>query len=289
MFHSFNRSAKVRINARNDEDGCGLPPFPYFCCMQQLHNKFVLITGASSGIGRACAEEFATYGCHLLLTGRRKERLDDLKAKILSKYSVEVHVFCFDVRKKDEVIAFSNQLIEKQITPDILINNAGLAVGRTKIQDGIFDDWERMIDTNVKGLLYITRCILPLMIEKNAGHIINIGSTAGHIIYPAGNVYNASKFAVKALNEAINLDLVDTNIRVCSIDPGAVETEFSLVRFKGNEEVAGQVYEGYQPLSPKDIAEIAVFVVSRPKHVNILSMVVYPTAQRSVYVHRKEA
>lgn len=257
--------------------------------MQSLHNKFVLISGASSGIGRACAEEFSTYGSNLILLARRMDRLQQLKERILKKHSVEIHLFEVDVRKKDQVIDFSNKLRDVLgIVPDILINNAGLAVGRNKIQEGLFDDWERMIDTNVKGLLYMTRCILPMMIERNSGHVLNIGSTAGHLIYPAGNVYNATKFAVKALNEAINLDLVDTEIRVCSIDPGAVETEFSLVRFKGNEETASQVYEGYQPLMARDIAEMAVFICSRPKHVNILNMVVYPTAQRSAYVHRKD-
>jgi NADP-dependent 3-hydroxy acid dehydrogenase YdfG len=184
---------------------------------------------------------------------------------------------------------FASKLENLDIVPHILINNAGLAVSRNKIQEGIIEDWERMIDTNVKGLLYVSRYILPMMIKKNTGLVINIGSTAGHIIYPGGNVYHAAKYAVKALNEAMNLDLVDTNIKVCSIDPGAVETEFSLVRFKGDEANAKKVYEGYEALEASDIADIAVFVASRPARVNIQNLIVYPTAQRSVYVHKKDS
>jgi NADP-dependent 3-hydroxy acid dehydrogenase YdfG len=182
----------------------------------------------------------------------------------------------------------ANDLASRDITPDILVNNAGLASGKDKIYEGLISDWEKMIDTNIKGLLYITRSVLPMMVEKNEGHVINIGSTAGHIVYPEGNVYNASKFAVKALNEAINLDLVGTNIRCCSIDPGAAETEFSLVRFHGDEAKAAKVSEGYEPLKAEDIADIIYFVVTTPQHVNITNLVVYPTAQRSVYVWDKK-
>ena len=192
--------------------------------------------------------------------------------------------YCFDVRQLNMCVEMANDLASREIVPDILVNNAGLASGKNKIHEGLISDWEAMIDTNVKGLLYITRTILPVMVARNEGHIINIGSTAGHIVYPEGNVYNASKFAVKALNEAINLDLVGTNIRCCSIDPGAAETNFSMVRFHGDEEKAKKVYEGYQPLQAEDIANIIYFVVTSPPHVNITNMVVYPTAQRSAYV-----
>ncbi len=255
--------------------------------MLDLKDKWILITGASSGIGKACAQRFAASGMNLIITARRQDKLDQIAKELKAQHEVEIEVFCFDVRKSEEVKSFSLALQEKNITPFILINNAGLAAGRTKIQEGSLEDWEQMIDTNVKGLLYITRNILPMMIEANEGQIINIGSTAGHVIYPQGNVYNATKFAVKALNEAINLDLVDTNIKVCSIDPGACDTDFSLVRFKGDKATAEKVYEGYEPLHANDIAEAAFFVCTRPVHVNIQNMIIYPTAQRSVYVHRK--
>ena len=255
--------------------------------MIDLKNKWILITGASSGIGMACAECFAAAGMNLVITARREERLTALAETLKTQYNILVETFCFDIRNAAEVETFSMALKEKNIIPFILINNAGLAAGRSKIQEGRIADWEQMIDTNIKGLLYITRHILPSMISINQGQVINIGSTAGHIVYPQGNVYNATKFAVKALNEAINLDLVDTNIKVCSIDPGACDTEFSLVRFKGDKEIASKVYEGYEPLHAQDIAEAALFVSTRPAHVNIQNIVIYPTSQRSVYVHRK--
>lgn len=251
-------------------------------------NKYVLVTGASSGIGKACAVAFAKEGYNLIITARREERLIALKDELENAYNIIVLYYAFDVRDFEAVKDFASKLESSSIVPYILVNNAGLAVSRNKIQEGIIEDWERMIDTNVKGLLYVSRCILPMMIERNTGVVLNIGSTAGHIIYPGGNVYHAAKYAVKALNEAMNLDLVDTDIKVCSIDPGAVETEFSIVRFKGDEENAKKVYEGYEPLKPADIADIAVFVASRPAHVNIQNIIVYPTAQRSVYVHRKK-
>jgi NADP-dependent 3-hydroxy acid dehydrogenase YdfG len=256
--------------------------------MIDLKHKWALITGASSGIGKACAERLAAEGMNLILTARRQERLVTLKQELMERFSISVETFCFDIRDNAQVKSFGASLVQMGITPYILINNAGLAAGRNKIQDGEIDDWEQMIDTNVKGLLYITKAMLPLMIAHNEGQIINIGSTAGHVVYPQGNVYNATKFAVKALNEAINLDLVDTNIKVCSVDPGACDTEFSLVRFKGDAGTANKVYEGYEPLHAVDIAETIYFVCTRPPHVNIQNIVVYPTAQRSVFVHRKE-
>jgi 3-hydroxy acid dehydrogenase/malonic semialdehyde reductase len=256
--------------------------------METLRGKWALITGATSGFGKATADLLAKNGCNLLITARRSEKLEALTNILKEKYGVHVLPYCFDVRHLNKCVEMTNDLISREIVPDILINNAGLASGKNKLHEGLISDWEAMIDTNIKGLLYITRTVLPMMVDRNEGHVINIGSTAGHIVYPEGNVYNASKFAVKALNEAINLDLVGTNIRCCSIDPGAAETEFSLVRFHGDEEKAKKVYEGYQPLQAEDIANIIYFVLTTPAHVNITNLVVYPTAQRSVYVWNRK-
>ena len=256
--------------------------------MGQVLGKWVLITGATSGIGRACAELFAKNGANLILTGRRSERLESAQNILIEKYNVKVKTYSFDIRDFNEAVKMANDLQSAEITPDILINNAGLASGKDKIYEGLISDWEKMIDTNIKGLLYVTRAILPMMVENNEGHVINIGSTAGHQVYPEGNVYNASKYAVKALNEAINLDLVGTNIRCCSIDPGACETEFSEVRFHGDKGKASKVYEGYEPLKPTDIADAVLYVSNSPAHVNITNMIIYPTAQRSAYVWDKK-
>jgi 3-hydroxy acid dehydrogenase/malonic semialdehyde reductase len=252
--------------------------------MNSIRGKWALITGATSGFGKATAELFARSGCNVIVTGRRKEKLEALHHILEEKYEIKVLPYCFDVRDMNMCVEMANDLAVREIVPDILVNNAGLASGKDRIQEGLISDWEKMIDTNIKGLLYITRAILPMMIIRNEGHIINLGSTAGHLVYPEGNVYNATKFAVRALNEAINLDLAGTMIRCCSIDPGAAETEFSKVRFHGDEEKAAQVYEGYQPLKAEDIADIIYYVVTTPPHVNITNLVVYPTAQRSVYV-----
>lgn len=256
--------------------------------MNSIRGKWVLITGATSGFGKATAELLARNGCNVIITARTAEKLEAFSNILTEKYGVHVLSYCFDIRQLNMCVEMANDLNSREVVPDILINNAGLASGKNKIYEGLISDWEAMIDTNIKGLLYITRTILPMMVERNEGHIINIGSTAGHIVYPEGNVYNASKFAVKALNEAINLDLVGTNIRCCSIDPGAAETNFSLVRFHGDEEKAKKVYEGYKPLGPEDIAECINFVVTTPPHVNITNLVVYPTAQRSMYVWDKK-
>jgi 3-hydroxy acid dehydrogenase/malonic semialdehyde reductase len=256
--------------------------------MSQVIGKWVLITGATSGIGRACAELFAKNGANLILTGRRSDRLETAQNILIVKYNIKVRTYTFDIREFNEAVKMANDLQASEITPDILINNAGLASGKDKIYEGLISDWEKMIDTNIKGLLYVTRAILPMMVQHSEGHVINIGSTAGHMVYPEGNVYNASKYAVKALNEAINLDLVGTNIRCCSIDPGACETEFSEVRFHGDKNKAAKVYDGYEPLQPEDIASAALYVCSAPKHVNITNMIIYPTAQRSAYVWDKK-
>lgn len=256
--------------------------------MNSVRGKWALITGATSGIGKATADLLAKNGCNIIITGRRADKLEATHHIIEEKYGIKVLSYCFDVRNLNQCAELANDLSEREIVPDILINNAGLASGKSKIQEGLIADWEKMIDTNIKGLLYITRCILPAMIDKNEGHVINIGSTAGHTVYPEGNVYNATKFAVKALNEAINLDLAGTNVRCCSIDPGAAETEFSVVRFHGDEEKAKKVYKGYTPLAAEDIADAILYVLQTLPHVNITNLVMYPTAQRSVYVWDKK-
>ncbi|MDB5281102.1 MAG: NAD(P)-dependent oxidoreductase [Bacteroidota bacterium] len=256
--------------------------------MNSIRGKWALITGATSGFGKATADLLAQNGCNVIITGRRAERLEAQTNILKEKYGVHVLPYCFDVRELGRSVEMANDLVSREIVPDILINNAGLASGKDKIYEGLISDWEKMIDTNIKGLLYTTRSILPMMVTRNEGHVINIGSAAGHTVYPEGNVYNASKFAVKALNEAINLDLAGTNIRCCSVDPGAAETEFSNVRFHGDDEKAAKVYEGYKPLEAEDIADIIYFIVTRPAHVNISNLLVYPTAQRSVYVWGKK-
>lgn len=241
--------------------------------------KTALITGATSGIGKATAQEFAKHKIRLILCGRREERLQSLKEE-LSKFT-EVTTLQFDVSKKEEVISAIDSLPENFKKIDILINNAGNAHGLSTIQDGNMDDWDAMLDINVKGLLYVTKAIIPKMIAQNEGFIVNIGSTAGKEVYKNGNVYCASKFAVNALNKSMRLDLNDYNIRVSAIHPGMVETEFSEVRFKGDTERAKSVYTGLNPLQATDIADIIYFVISRPYYVNIEELVVYPIAQAS--------
>ncbi|MDX1795811.1 MAG: SDR family NAD(P)-dependent oxidoreductase [Hydrogenovibrio sp.] len=253
----------------------------------RIANKTALITGATSGIGKACAFALAEQGVNLILMARRKERLDALK-QALSDYPIQVEVFQLDVRELEAVKAlFYGPLADRQI--DILINNAGLAVGMGKVDEGSIDDWERMIDTNVKGLLYVSRAVIPGMRRRNAGHVVNIGSMAGGITYPGGNVYCATKSAVHALSEAMNLDLVGTSVRVANIAPGAAETEFSNVRFHGDDEKADAVYEGFQPLSAEDIADLIVYVLNAPAHVNIQHALIMPTAQRSPTVLHRES
>jgi 3-hydroxy acid dehydrogenase / malonic semialdehyde reductase len=241
--------------------------------------KTALITGATSGIGKATAQEFAKHKIRLILCGRREKRLQTLKEE-LSKLT-EVTTLQFDVSKKEEVISAIESLPKNFNKIDILINNAGNAHGLSTIQDGNMDDWDAMIDINVKGLLYVTKAIIPKMIAKNEGFIVNIGSAAGKEVYKNGNVYCASKFAVNALNKSMRLDLNDYNIRVSAIHPGMVETEFSEVRFKGDTERAKSVYTSLTPLQATDIADIIYFVISRPYYVNIEELVVYPIAQAS--------
>jgi len=247
--------------------------------------KTAFITGATSGIGEAIARLFAEKAITLVVCGRRQDRLDSLYKELSRK--TKIHTLNFDVRNREAVLAAVNSIPDEFSNIDILVNNAGNAHGMDPIQSGSLDDWDAMLDINVKGLLYVSRAIVPGMVEKKNGHIINIGSTAGKEVYPNGNVYCASKHAVDALNQGMRMDLNSYGIRVGAVNPGLVETEFSEVRFKGDEERAKKVYQGFQPLTPEDIADIIYFVVTRPYHVNIADLVVMPTAQASSTLVKK--
>lgn len=255
-----------------------------------LKGTVVFITGASSGIGYACAEEFAKAGSKLLLAARRKDRIDTLSETLNREYGTESFAFKLDVRNQKEVESTIQSLPESWQSIDILVNNAGLSRGLDKLHEGKIEDWEEMIDTNVKGLLYVTKMVLPGMITRKKGTIINIGSVAGHEVYPAGNVYCASKHAVDAITRSLRMELVDTSIRVCTVDPGLVETEFSLVRFRGDKERASKAYENVDPLTAKDVAEAVLFCATRPAHVQIAGILMYATHQASpTMVHRQPA
>lgn len=249
-----------------------------------LKNKIVLITGASSGIGEACATVFAKAGATLILCARRVEIIQRIAEDLKKHHQTEVHCIKLDVRDYAQIKKQLSTLPDHLKNIDILINNAGLAAGLTSIQAGDVADWEAMIDTNMKGLLYMTREILPNMVEKNAGHVINIGSISGHTVYPNGVVYCATKHAVKALSQGLRMDLLGTKIRVSSVDPGAVETNFSLVRYKGDAERAKKVYEGFDPLRATDIADAVLYCATRPVHVNVSEMIVMPTDQAAVHM-----
>nr|WP_298996462.1 SDR family NAD(P)-dependent oxidoreductase [uncultured Allomuricauda sp.] len=250
-----------------------------------MKQKTILITGATSGIGKATANLLAIEGFKLVLCGRREERLKEIQKDLGSK--TEVHILNFDVRDRKAVFNSISSLPKAFSKIDILINNAGNAHGLDPINEGSMDDWDAMIDINVKGLLYVSRAIIPQMVEHKSGHIINIGSTAGKEVYPNGNVYCASKHAVDAINQGMRIDLNAHGIRVGAINPGLVETEFSQVRFKGDDSRAEKVYQGYQPLLPEDIAELILFAITRPSHVNIADLVVMPTAQASSTIVKK--
>lgn len=249
-------------------------------------NKTALVTGASSGIGKATAIALAKSGFNLIICGRRREALEELRSHL--ETHVKVEILQFDVREKEEVKKAIRSLPKEFSQIDVLVNNAGNAHGLDPIQSGNPDDWDAMIDINVKGLLYVSREIIPQMVERGSGDIINIGSIAGKEVYPNGNVYSASKHAVDAINTGMRIDLNGKGIRVGAINPGLVETNFSEVRFKGDSERAKSVYKGYQPLKPEDIAEIAVFMVTRPAHVNIADLLVLPTAQANSTIVHKE-
>ncbi len=248
--------------------------------------RIAFITGATSGIGKATAELLAQHKFRLIICGRRKDRLDSLSAE-LSKHT-EAHILTFDVRDNEAVLAAIESLPAQWKNIDVLINNAGNAHGMSPIQTGDVADWDAMMDINVKGLLYVSRTITPGMTERKSGHIINIGSVAGKEVYPNGNVYCASKFAVDAITNGMRMDLNPFGIKVTGIHPGMVETEFALVRFKGDEESASKVYQGMTPLTGQDIAELILFTITRPKHVVIADMIVFPTAQGSATLVRRE-
>lgn len=246
--------------------------------------KIALVTGATAGIGEAIAKMLAEENYQLILTGRRKDRLE----KLASSLTVPTHILNFDVRQREEVVNAIDSLPEAWQKIDVLVNNAGLAAGLASFEDGDMDNWDRMVDTNVKGLLYMSRTVVPLMIKHKTGHIINISSIAGKEVYALGNVYCATKHAVDALNRSMRIDLAKYPIKVSAINPGAVETEFSLVRFEGDEERAKKVYDGFENLVASDIAEAARFILSRPQHVNINDLTIMPTAQPSVgIIHKK--
>jgi len=254
--------------------------------MISIHNQIILITGASSGIGAACAQVFAQAGARLILAARRRQRLEELAASLAP---CPVHLLELDVRDRSQVESSLSQLPSDWAEIDILINNAGLSRGLDKLHEGSISDWEEMIDTNIKGLLYITRTVVPGMVKRDRGHVVNIGSIAGHQTYPKGNVYCGSKAAVRAISEGLKQDLLGTPVRVTSIDPGMVETEFSSVRFHGDTERAKKVYQGLTPLTPADVADAVFFCVTRPVHVNISEMLLVPTDQATAtLVHRRE-
>lgn len=250
--------------------------------------EVAIISGATAGFGKAIAYKLAQNGFDLIITGRRKDRLDTIASDIQSKFQVKILPLCFDVRSESALIAAFESIPEEWKRWSVLINNAGLAVGRDPLDRGVVDDWERMIDTNIKGLLYMTRTFVRLMIENKKGTIVNIGSIAGKEVYAGGNVYSATKFAVDALTKSMRIDFNPYGIRVGQVAPGAAETEFSMVRFKGDEEKASKVYEGYIPLSADDIAEAVEFIVNRPPHVSISDIVIMPTAQANSTLINRE-
>jgi serine 3-dehydrogenase len=256
--------------------------------MYSLNGRIVLITGASSGIGEACARAFAAQETRLILAARRAERLETLRTELFMRYGTMVHTVILDVRDQPAVAAAVTGLPAEWAEVEVLVNNAGLSRGLDRLHEGNLDDWEEMIDTNLKGLLYVTRAVLPGMVQRRRGHVINIGSIAGHQVYPGGNVYCATKFAVNGLTQGLRVDTLGTGVRVSTVDPGMVETEFSMVRYHGDEARAAKTYTGVTPLTGTDIADAVVFCATRPPHVNINEIIVMPTDQASVtQVHRR--
>ena len=250
-------------------------------------NRTIFITGATSGFGKAIAEKFAATGDHLIITGRRKDRLENLSNDLQKNFGIKVLPLNFDVRDKDSVFREMQNLPEQWRSINILINNAGLALGRDYFDEASLDDWDTMLDTNVKGLLYVSKAVMPYLKKDGGGHIINIGSIAGKEVYEKGNAYCASKHAVDAISKSMRIDLLRHAIKVTAIHPGAAETEFSLVRFKGDENVAKSVYTGFQPLNANDIADVVLYCANLPDHVCINDLTIMPTAQAtSVYFHK---
>jgi serine 3-dehydrogenase len=256
--------------------------------MNRIKGKRVLITGASAGIGEACARMFADRGAHVLLSARRLDRVQALAAELAEAHGVEARADALDVADRAAVFSYVAGLEADGLVPDILVNNAGKACGLDTFHDGDVDDWEDMIDTNVKGLLYMSRAVLPHMVARNSGHVIQIGSIAGRWVYPKGAVYNATKFAVWALNEGMNIDLVGTKVRVSSVDPGLAETEFSQVRFHGDTERAKTVYADTTPLTGEDVADAVGYVANVPDHVDVINLVLMPTDQRHAMILHRE-
>jgi 3-hydroxy acid dehydrogenase / malonic semialdehyde reductase len=252
-------------------------------------NKIIMITGATAGFGWATAKKFAKNGYNIIITGRRKDRLDELEKELMTSGNAKVLSLNFDVRKSSEVAEAVEKLPSGWKNIDILVNNAGLAVGLERVDAGIIDDWERMIDTNIKGLLYVTRAVAPLMVARGKGHIFNMGSIAGKSAYEGGNVYCATKSAVDSLTKSMRIDLLKHNIRVTQIAPGMAETEFSMVRFKGDAEKAKAVYKGIDALTAEDIAEVIYFCATRPDHVCINDLVITPTQQADVFFTNRKA
>jgi NADP-dependent 3-hydroxy acid dehydrogenase YdfG len=256
--------------------------------MTSLKNSVVFITGASAGIGKACALAFAAEGARLLLAARRIEKLRELEPTLREAGAADVHSIALDVRHAGEVESTLAALPGEWANIDILVNNAGLSRGLDKVHTGKLQDWEEMIDTNIKGVLYVTRCVVPGMVARDRGHVVNLGSTAGEVTYPGGGVYCATKAGLKAINDGLRMDLLGTSVRVTSVDPGMVETEFSEVRFHGDKERASRVYQGLQPLQAHDVAETIVWTVSRPPHVNVAHVLLTSVDQaNSLLFNRK--
>lgn len=249
--------------------------------------KTVLITGATAGIGKACAEKFAAGNFDLIITGRREERLNVIKEQLEKDFGIDVLPLCFDVQDKNAVDSAFKNLPERWQKIDVLINNAGLALGRDSFEDAAMDDWETMLNTNVHGLLYVSKAVLPFMLRQKSGHIVNMGSVAGKEVYEKGNVYCASKFAVDAITKAMRIDLLKENIKVTGVHPGAVETEFSLVRFKGDNKTANSAYDGLKPLTAADVADTVFYCVNLPDHVCINDVVITCTQQAGTYYFNK--
>lgn len=248
-----------------------------------LHDKITFITGASAGIGAACAEVFAAAGSHLLLAARRIERLEKLAARLRDAHGIRCHIFALDVRHRDAAEAALAGLPDQWREIDVLVNNAGLSRGLEPLHEGLPSDWEEMIDTNIKGLLWVTKAVLPGMVQRDRGHVINVGSVSGRQVYPGGAVYCGTKFAVRAMTQGLRLDLLGTRVRCSTVDPGLVETEFSEVRFHGDTARAEQVYQAFPPLQPRDVAETVLFCATRPPHVAIQEILVMPQDQAAVY------
>lgn len=257
--------------------------------MTSVKNSVVLITGASSGIGEACARAFAAEGARLLLAARREDRLKELAPKLKQAGAADVHTLSLDVRDADAVGRAIAALPDDWSAIEVLVNNAGLSRGLDKLYEGRLQDWEEMIDTNLKGVLYVTRCVVPGMVARARGHVVNLGSTAGEMTYPRGAVYCATKAGLKSINDGLRMDLLGTPVRVTSVDPGMVETEFSSVRFRGDAGRAAQVYQGLTPLKPEDVADAILWAVTRPAHVNIAHVLLTPVDQaNSLLFNRKQ-